>query len=42
MDQPFIVPVKGGDFVAVPCTFHLNDIVSSRSKAGIRLPMSRH
>jgi peptidoglycan/xylan/chitin deacetylase (PgdA/CDA1 family) len=28
MDQPFIVPVKGGDFVTVPYTFHMNDIVS--------------
>ena len=28
MDQPFIVPVKGGDFVVVPYTFHMNDIVS--------------
>src|SRR6202000_2396107 len=28
MDAPFIVPLKGGDFVTVPYTFHLNDIVS--------------
>jgi peptidoglycan/xylan/chitin deacetylase (PgdA/CDA1 family) len=28
MDQPFILPVKGGDFVTVPYTFHMNDIVS--------------
>jgi peptidoglycan/xylan/chitin deacetylase (PgdA/CDA1 family) len=27
-DEPFIVPLKGGDFVTVPYTFHLNDIVS--------------
>lgn len=27
-DEPFIVPVKGGDFVIVPYTFHMNDIVS--------------
>lgn len=27
-DEPFIVPVKGGDFVTVPYTFHMNDIVS--------------
>jgi peptidoglycan/xylan/chitin deacetylase (PgdA/CDA1 family) len=27
-DEPFIVPVKGGDFVVVPYTFHMNDIVS--------------
>ena len=28
MDQPFIVTLKGGDFVTVPYTFHNNDIVS--------------
>ena len=28
IDQPFILPVKGGDFVTVPYTFHMNDIVS--------------
>jgi peptidoglycan/xylan/chitin deacetylase (PgdA/CDA1 family) len=28
MDQPFIVPVNGGDFITVPYTFHMNDIVS--------------
>jgi hypothetical protein len=28
MDEPFILPVKGGDFVTVPYTFHMNDIVS--------------
>src|SRR5262245_49388547 len=28
MDEPFIVPVKGGDFAIVPYTFHMNDIVS--------------
>jgi peptidoglycan/xylan/chitin deacetylase (PgdA/CDA1 family) len=28
MDQPFIVKLKGGDFVTVPYTFHMNDIVS--------------
>lgn len=27
-DEPFIVPVKGGDLVTVPYTFHMNDIVS--------------
>ncbi len=27
-NEPFIVPLKGGDFVTVPYTFHLNDIVS--------------
>jgi peptidoglycan/xylan/chitin deacetylase (PgdA/CDA1 family) len=27
-DEPFIVPVRGRDFVAVPYTFHMNDIVS--------------
>jgi peptidoglycan/xylan/chitin deacetylase (PgdA/CDA1 family) len=27
-DQPFILAVKGGDFVTVPYTFHMNDIVS--------------
>lgn len=27
-DEPFIVPLKGGDFVTVPYTFHVNDIVS--------------
>lgn len=27
-DEPFIVPVRGGDFVTVPYTFHMNDIVS--------------
>ena len=27
-DEPFIVELKGGDFVTVPYTFHLNDIVS--------------
>jgi peptidoglycan/xylan/chitin deacetylase (PgdA/CDA1 family) len=27
-DEPFIVALKGGDFVTVPYTFHLNDIVS--------------
>ncbi|MCW6509236.1 polysaccharide deacetylase family protein [Lichenifustis flavocetrariae] len=27
-DEPFIVPLKGGDFVTVPYTFHINDIVS--------------
>ncbi len=27
-DEPFIIPLKGGDFVTVPYTFHLNDIVS--------------
>jgi hypothetical protein len=28
MDEPFIVKLKGGDFVTVPYTFHKNDIVS--------------
>jgi peptidoglycan/xylan/chitin deacetylase (PgdA/CDA1 family) len=27
-DEPFIVTLKRGDFVTVPYTFHLNDIVS--------------
>ncbi len=27
-DEPFIVPLTGGDFVTVPYTFHMNDIVS--------------
>jgi peptidoglycan/xylan/chitin deacetylase (PgdA/CDA1 family) len=27
-DEPFIVPVRGKDFVTVPYTFHMNDIVS--------------
>ncbi|MCQ8239376.1 polysaccharide deacetylase family protein [Rhizosaccharibacter radicis] len=27
-DEPFILPLKGGDFVTVPYTFHMNDIVS--------------
>ena len=27
-DEPFIVPLTEGDFVTVPYTFHLNDIVS--------------
>jgi peptidoglycan/xylan/chitin deacetylase (PgdA/CDA1 family) len=28
MDTPFILRLKGGDFVTVPYTFHMNDIVS--------------
>jgi peptidoglycan/xylan/chitin deacetylase (PgdA/CDA1 family) len=28
MDEPFILKLKGGDFVTVPYTFHNNDIVS--------------
>jgi len=28
MDEPFIVPLRGGEFVTVPYTFHMNDIVS--------------
>lgn len=28
MDEPFIIKLKGGDFVTVPYTFHNNDIVS--------------
>jgi peptidoglycan/xylan/chitin deacetylase (PgdA/CDA1 family) len=27
-DEPFIVPLSGGDFVTVPYTFHMNDISS--------------
>jgi peptidoglycan/xylan/chitin deacetylase (PgdA/CDA1 family) len=27
-DEPFIIPVRGRDFVTVPYTLHLNDIVS--------------
>jgi peptidoglycan/xylan/chitin deacetylase (PgdA/CDA1 family) len=27
-DEPFILQLKGGEFVTVPYTFHLNDIVS--------------
>lgn len=27
-DEPFILPLRGGDFVTVPYTFHMNDIVS--------------
>ena len=27
-DEPFIIPVKGRDFVTVPYTFHMNDISS--------------
>jgi peptidoglycan/xylan/chitin deacetylase (PgdA/CDA1 family) len=27
-DEPFIIPVRGKDFVTVPYTFHMNDIVS--------------
>lgn len=40
-DEPFIVPVRGRDFVTVPYTFHLNDIVSFPSRAGMQPPMSR-
>ncbi|MDB5302511.1 MAG: polysaccharide deacetylase [Phycisphaerales bacterium] len=29
-DEPFITPLSGKDFVAVPYTFHMNDIVSFR------------
>jgi hypothetical protein len=28
MDEPFIVKLRGGDFVTIPYTFHMNDIVS--------------
>jgi peptidoglycan/xylan/chitin deacetylase (PgdA/CDA1 family) len=28
MDEPFIVKLKAGDFVTVPYTFHMNDIVA--------------
>jgi hypothetical protein len=41
MDQPFILPVKGGDFVTVPYTFHMNDIVSYPFEGTTRRPMSR-
>src|SRR5260370_39773969 len=27
-DEPFIIPLRGRDFVTVPYTFHMNDIVS--------------
>ncbi|HEX8535518.1 MAG TPA: polysaccharide deacetylase family protein [Allosphingosinicella sp.] len=27
-DEPFIIPVRGRDFVTVPYTFHMNDVVS--------------
>jgi peptidoglycan/xylan/chitin deacetylase (PgdA/CDA1 family) len=27
-DEPFVIPLKGGDIVTVPYTFHLNDIAS--------------
>jgi peptidoglycan/xylan/chitin deacetylase (PgdA/CDA1 family) len=27
-DEPFIIPVRGKDFVTVPYTFHMNDIVA--------------
>jgi peptidoglycan/xylan/chitin deacetylase (PgdA/CDA1 family) len=27
-DEPFIIPVRGRDFLTVPYTFHMNDIVS--------------
>jgi peptidoglycan/xylan/chitin deacetylase (PgdA/CDA1 family) len=27
-DEPFIIPVRGRDFVTIPYTFHMNDIVS--------------
>jgi peptidoglycan/xylan/chitin deacetylase (PgdA/CDA1 family) len=27
-DEPFIIPIRGRDFVTVPYTFHMNDIVS--------------
>ena len=27
-DEPFIIKLRGGDFVTVPYTFHMNDIVS--------------
>jgi peptidoglycan/xylan/chitin deacetylase (PgdA/CDA1 family) len=27
-DEPFIISLRGGDFVTVPYTFHMNDIVS--------------
>jgi peptidoglycan/xylan/chitin deacetylase (PgdA/CDA1 family) len=27
-DEPFIIKLKGGDFVTVPYTLHMNDIVS--------------
>jgi MFS family permease len=40
-DEPFIVPLSGGDFVTVPYTFHMNDISSFRSRAMIRSRMSR-
>jgi peptidoglycan/xylan/chitin deacetylase (PgdA/CDA1 family) len=28
MDEPFIIKLRGADFVTVPYTFHMNDIVS--------------
>ena len=28
-DEPFITPIRGKDFVTVPYTFHLNDLVLS-------------
>jgi hypothetical protein len=41
LDELFILPVKGGDFVTVPYTFHMNDIVAFPSRAGTRPRMSR-
>jgi peptidoglycan/xylan/chitin deacetylase (PgdA/CDA1 family) len=38
MDEPFILPVKGGDFVTVPYTF---TSCPTRSKATTRPPTSR-
>ncbi len=40
-DEPFIVPLKGGDFVTVPYTFTSMTSCRFRSRAGTRLPTSR-
>jgi len=40
-DEPFIIPVRGRDFVTVPYTFHMNDIVSFPFAGGTRGPLSR-
>jgi hypothetical protein len=33
MDEPFIVKLKGGDFITIPYIFHMNDIVSGWNPA---------
>jgi len=35
-DEPFIIPLRGRDFVVVPYTFHMNDIIGAPNEQALK------